>query len=633
MRKLPLYLLAIQIICTTAISAQSNLPAYGVFTDEEVKMKECSFEKNAEAIVLLDDAFTDYDDNGMITTRRTRIKILNERGIDHGNITIHFYSKDDIEYIRNIEGMSFTENGAYMLDPKSIYTDKGPVWSKMKFAMPNVKAGTIIEYKYEVFKKYYDPDEWSFQTVLPTMKSCYMLRIHPRAEFSYVVSKKNNYPVTVKQFKDDGKIYFEMNHIPSLQFEPYMDASRDYLQRVEFQLAGYVTTYGAKTNVNNSWKDIAYNLATDKELGNAVKKDLPRTGDLKPLVLLETTEIGKLTAIYNYVRKNFTWNGYMGIVVPDGLKKVCETRTGSVAAINLVLVSLLHEYGIEAYPLIVAERDYGRIDPRYPLIERFNKTMTYATVDGKEFIMDATQKYCPVNLTPFPLLNTYALLINKKTTNLIEIASKHESYKTLAVVKASLDKTGLLSGTTTIFDYDYAKALQTEGVKKDEKKFVQKEYESEYEGLTVEEFTYDNINSDSLPLTEHITFNNQFDESGGFVLLNYNLFTGLRKNPFTRDERFTNINFGFPINMEMEATIELPENCKIDALPKNRKITTPDKDIFVSREIQQSGNSITIRIKFVQDVTLVPFEFYAGLQDFYKMMTDMLNEPITVKVK
>jgi hypothetical protein len=367
-------------------------------------------------------------------------------------------------------------------------------------------------------------------------------------------------------------------------------------------------------------------------LGNAVKKDLPRTEDLKPLVLQETTDAGKLTVIYNYVRKNFTWNGYSGIVVPDGLKKVSETRTGSVAGINLVLVSLLHDYGIEAHPLIVAERDYGKIDPRYPLIERFNKTMTYAIVGGKEYILDATQKYCPVNLTPFPLLNTYALVINKKTTNLLEIASKNESYKTKAVMRASLDKNGLLTGTTTVFDDDYAKVLQTEAIKKDEKKFVHENYETEYEGLTVEEFTYDNINSDSLPLTEHITFNNQFDVSGGFILLNYNLFTNIRKNPFTKDERFTNVNFGFPINMEVEATIELPENCKVDALPKNRKLTTPDKDIYVSRELQQSGNTIMMRLKFIQDVTLVPFEFYAGLQDFYKMMVDMLNEPITVKV-
>src|SRR5437773_6662317 len=210
MKKLTLCLLVAISLSGQKLLSQSSLPQFGVYSAEELNMKDCSFEKNAEAVLLLDEAYTDYDDNyPMITTRRIRIKILNERGLDRANISIRFYSKDDYQFIRNIEGITYTDEGTYTLNNKNIYTDKGPLYSKMKFAMPNVKPGSIIEYKYEMLQKNYDLDEWSFQSDIPTLKSCYLVHIHPRGEFSYVVTKKFNYPVVIKPIKDEGKIYFE----------------------------------------------------------------------------------------------------------------------------------------------------------------------------------------------------------------------------------------------------------------------------------------------------------------------------------------------------------------------------------------------------------------------------------------
>src|SRR5678816_3995561 len=122
---------------------------------------------------------------------------------------------------QNIECITYSNNEIYTLNSKNIYTDKGAVFSKMKFAMPNVKPGSIIEYRYEILQKNYDLKEWSFQSDIPTLKSCYLVHIHPRGEFSYVVTKKPNYPVVIKPIKDEGKIYFEMNNIPGLRTEPY----------------------------------------------------------------------------------------------------------------------------------------------------------------------------------------------------------------------------------------------------------------------------------------------------------------------------------------------------------------------------------------------------------------------------
>jgi hypothetical protein len=458
------------------------------------------------------------------------------------------------------------------------------------------------------------------------------LQIVPNAEFSYAVTKKTNYKIIVTPKPDLGQIYFEMNNIPGLRFEPYMDAPKDYFQQVEFQLSGYLTAFGGKQTVNATWRNIAYDLSIDKDLGGIVKKDLPKIDEVKALVDKETTTTSKINAIYNYVKNNFTWNGYDSKYAVDGLKKTWEKRNGTSGEINLILISLLQTFNIEAYPLLVAERDYGRVDPKLPFIDRFNKTVAYVRAEDKAFILDATQKFCPLGLTPYSLLNTYALVINRKTTDLINLKSNNETFLSNATINTTLDKTGLLRGNSIIKTDQYAKQLQSEKIKEDEKGFIKK-YEETNPGIAVDSFAYENLNSDTEPLIQHIKFNEQFDKSDGFVLLNYNLFTGLAKNVFTKDERFTNIDFGYPYHISIEETIELPANSKVEGLPANKKLITPEKDISIARQIKQSGNTLQIKIDFIQTATLISYEDYPGLKDFYKQMVNMLNEPITIKLE
>jgi hypothetical protein len=638
MKKNSLYFIFFLFLFTKKLSPQSTLPEYGVYTDKEKSLKECPFDKDAEAVVLLDEAFSFYDDEyRLITIRRIRIKILNQRGIDRGNIKILFYSKDQFEFITNIEGVSYTENGAFsvsFLNKKSIYTDKeDDLFSNIKFALPNVQVGSIIEYKYEsVMKHYGGLQHWIFQSDIPTLQSAYKLRILPNAEFAYVVSKKPDYPVVITPRRDLGQIYFEMNNIPGLRFEPYMDAAKDYLQRVEFQLSGFKNRYGDKEKVHQTWKDISFDLAADKDLGGAVRKSLPVPADLKLLVDKLTTLTDKIKSIYNYVKNNFTWNGLNTKYVLDGLKKAYDKRSGTSGEINLVLLNLLQSFDIEAYPMLVAERDFGKVNPGTPLIDRFNKTVAYLEAEGKTYILDATQKYCPFGLIPYPLLNTYALILSKKNDKLMNIGSNGESYINRIIVGMKLGNNGNLSGIATISSTQYAKEFYTNKIKEDEKKYVLNFIEKKQQGLQVESFSYNNIDNDS-GLVQQIKFNDQLNEDGEFLLVNYNLFTGLSKNPFTAAERFTNVNFGYPYHISVSEGIELPANCKTDDLPKNKTIQTPDKDIIVSRKIERTGNTLQIKLEFQQSVTLVSYDEYPSLKEFYKLMVEMLNEPIVVKIE
>jgi len=634
--KVPVFIFTF-FICSVSYS-QTDFPEFGSFSDEEKKLKQCSFDREAEAIILLDKAVVLHDDDyQMITDRRIRIKILNEKGISRADIIIPYYTKNDFENIIKIQAYTynFNETGqqtSIPIDKKSIYTEKRSIYySLKKFAMPAVKVGSIIEYHYvSVMKHYGGLDEWLFQSDLPTIQSSFLLGIIPNAEFTYTIQKKPNLSIIQKPIPSEGKIYFEMNNVPGLRTEPYMDAQRDYIQKVIFQLSGYTNRLGGKQEVNTTWKSLANELMSQKEFGAQLDKDL-KIDEIKLITQAETTDLDKLKAIYGYVKRNVAWNGYEGKFATDGIKTVWDRKKGSAGEINLLLVNLLNTAGIETYPVLVAERDFGRVDTTYPYLERFNKTIAFSIADGNQYLLDLTEDNCPAGLTPYPILGTTAFIVDRKKFNLIKIASGNKSYKNRISINGVMDAKGLITAEANVKSYEYARQQRLNAANSDKRKFVAENFEKSYDGFAIDSFTVMPPEKDSIPFEQTVRFNQQLNESGGFVFFNSNLFTGLEKNPFISSIRFTNVNFGYPYNIFLEETFKLPPGTKIE-LPENKNLVSNDNTIQAVKQVSFENNELKIFIHFVQIVTLIKTENYPVLKNFYKEMTDMLNEPIVLKL-
>jgi hypothetical protein len=410
--------------------SQMEFPAFGSFSDEEKKLKQCSFDPEADAIILLDKAISNYDDeNRLITRRKKRIKILAAKAFDKADISIPFYAKENFESVKNIKAITynFESDGRISqmeVDKKSIFTEKSnDRWSLIKFAMPAIKEGSIIEYEYETTTKSFSmPDEWVFQDEdMPTLKSSYLVEVPPSAEFTYKFQRNRSLQLVIKPLPDEGKIYFEMTNVPAMRFEAFMDSPKDYVQKVFFQLSGVMNHAGDKQNINTTWRSFAYDLMTEKYFGSQLNKDL-KVEDLKKLLQAESSETTKLKAIYNYIKKNIQLSSSTQIYAPDGIASVLEKKKGSPSEMNLLFINLLQAFGVETYPLLVAERGFGKVDTTFPYRNQFNKTVVFAIADGNQYVLDASLENCPVGLTPYPLLGTTAFLVDKKKFTLLHIA-------------------------------------------------------------------------------------------------------------------------------------------------------------------------------------------------------------------
>jgi hypothetical protein len=606
-------------------------------TNAEIEYKECPFDKEATAVVFLNEAVSDYDeDYQLITYHHVKLKILKDKGIDYGNITIPFYSEDDFENISSVQGTVYNYEGnvasSKMLDKKSVFTQKeNKYWSEIKFAFPEVKAGSILEYTYTSTQKNYGGlKEWVFQEDIPVLKSSYLLSILPNAEFTYVVQKSENLQIDIKPNSAEGKISFEMDNIPGLRDEEYIDSKNDYLQKVSFQLSKYKTV-----NFMTTWDQVNNEMLTDGSFYGQLKKNLQGTDDFMKGIKLDSSDVDKMEKVYDYVRKNMTWNQINSKYSSDGIKEAWEKKTGTSGDLNLILTNLLREAGLDVSPMLVSERYNGKVNKASTMVDQFNTVYACVTIGDKQYYLDATEKYNSCLLTPFLILNTTAFIVNHKRGNLIDIKDTTALYMENINIDASVNGEGTLNGKFSIESYDYAKDYRLRRFSTKSISENQKLISGNINGLNYADFKTVSDDSDSNPFITKSNFSLRLNNSNEYYFLPSNLFTGLSENPFISENRFSNINFGYKQFIQLTFHIKVDSSFTIDALPKSIKLSNSDRDIIFTRSVMSDKmqNELRLFSTFEINQNLYPVSQYGIIREFYKKLFNLLNEQIVLKKK
>ncbi len=619
--------------------AQTPVQEFGVLSEVEKKLTVCDFDKEAEAVILFDQASSNHnDDRNLITNRHIRIKVLRQKGIQRGNIEIYYYAKDEVENISNIRAAvhnldDLGNQQTKELSASSIFRQKlSDKISSVKFALPDVKVGSIIEYEYTSTLVHYGwLQDWYFQTDIPTILSSYSLVILPNAEFAYQVHKSDELPVTIKQNKAAGNILFEMSNVAGLRDEPYMDAPKDYRQHVEFQLSAYGSRFGGRTRYMTTWDELTRELMGHEDFGTQLNRNVSDAAPLVNNAKSRSTEYERMITVYKEVQRAIDWNGYNSKFAPDGIKSVWDKKKGTNGEINLLLINLLKETGLEVYPLLVSERFNGKVRTDYPFLDQFNTVMAYVVADARNYVLDASGSYTPPELIPFSVVNTKAFIVNKKKGGIISLNDNNKMKKNRVTIKAEMNTDGELVGDARITSYDYSRITRLRYFKESKEKLLDVIAYKEVPGIRADSFQVNNTDNDSLPLVQSFRFGLPANLSGDYHLLNLNLFTGFRENPFISDVRFTNVDFGCRQFHEIAEQITLPPQYRPESIPKDLRLIMPDTSISLVRYVTYENNTITTLFRIQMNKSVYTAEEYPLLKEFYKKMINILNEPFVLR--
>lgn len=652
--KLLLYLFISSITCKA--NAQKGLPSFGKIDKADLEMTECAFDKEAEACKLIDYGCIYFERGNenislfkQVCERRVRIKILNDKGLSQANLTIPYYSYNNDQVIKKIDAVVFNldNNGSIKttdVEKSSIYTKRlNKRWSQLIIAFPEVKKGSVIEYKFKLEKdNFLAINDWYFQDKIPTAYSEYELKVPAVFQFTVhpVITtepevKSSEYPESLSTSMGtfDTKILkksYILKNIPGIKDEPYMGSIKDYQQRLEFQLSKIDFGNGTSRDFRKNWAWVRHELKNDDDFEKQFEKEMPETDELVAAANKITNPEERMKYIYNYVKDNFKWNNIESIYTFDGLKKVWENKEGTTGDINLLLVYLLKKSSLIAAPVLFSTRENGLVNSAYPITEQFNVVMAYVKIDDNFFILDGTEKKGWYKLIPENVANTAGFIIDGDLGKWIDAIDNHK-YKILIALHGIIDEKGKLTGDVLVNSSGYAKKTRVEKWIKDKAEFKQEYFTAANTSLT--DVVVKNTETDSLPLEQKVKFEQMLSSSGNYKYFTTNLFTGFTKNPFLSESRIQDIDFGYQQEYTIYGNFNIPEGYVFDALPENIRMTLPDNAIVFNRIISAEDNLLNLRIDIEFNRNFYPAEDYPDFKEFYKKMLTALNEQIVIKKK
>ncbi|MBC7904817.1 MAG: DUF3857 domain-containing protein [Gemmatimonadaceae bacterium] len=648
--------LTICIMAALSVNAQKDttVPAFGKIRPDEIALKQCEFDKNANAVILFSTSevyfsFSYLNNKGnfyTVTEERMRIKILNEKGVGQGDIHLLYSRAGNLEKIKNISAQTYniSPNGEVTiskLDNASIFEKRNSRdQAEIAFSFPDVKPGSIIEYKFQRETSYLRSRNWYFQADIPVKLSRYTVSFQNELEIA--TSALCTLPVQFQdQSRKDRQIRtYVMTDIPGLRDEPYLSCIYDYLQRVELKLLSAKFSGSQRQNLTPSWGQLTDRLNQDNDFGMQFYKNLSGTEELDAQLATVKDPLRRMKMVYNYVRKNMACNNRDNYLAEEGMKKAWKEKTGTQGEVNMILISLLKEAKLKVRPMLASSTEHGLVNMVIPDYDQFNRLLAHVTIDEKVYVLDATEKYTAPGLIPHDVMYSQGLLFPEKNQpanvmnfggDWFDIWDEMQLFKRIVIITADVDKAGDLSGQASISNFDYARLGKSGRLEKGNDKYVDDIYGKHYQGYKHDKLQIENHKIDSLPLVEKFDFSNTLPATGDYRYFKINLFSGLEENPFILDKRFSDVFFTSRQNFQIFGNYTIPENYVFEELPKNIQLIMPDTSIVLKRTLSAQDGLLSVRMSVEYRKPIYTLDEYEDLQEFSKKMYGILNEQIVIK--
>jgi len=473
------YLLGVFFLLTPFLRLFAQDFTFGELKLDELDMKNYSADTTANAVVLREFGtarISSEPRTPLIFDYHVRIKIFNSKGFDQGNVVIPIYKTDNdrFESVSRIKAVTISHdvNGNSIktpLDVKKVYTEnKNKHWDHVKFALPNLSDGCIIEYSYQLESPYvFNFRTWIFQWDIPKIYSEYIAKIP--AVYNYNVSLKGSQKLNSSKAElekdcfnpsggvkaDCSRIYYIMENIPALIEEDYMTAASNFRSAINFELSDYMEYNGYQRKVTQNWKDIDQELKREAMFGAQIKKTDLLKERLAPVLQGTTDELSKAKLVYTYMQKWFKWNNFRHFYSEDGIKKALENHTGNVADINLSLLAALGAAGLDADAVLLSTRENGIINKLYPVLSDFNYVVAKVNIGDKSYFLDATDPLLPFGLLPIRCINDQGRVVSlNKPSYWTDLKASQKESKVYSL-KLVLAESGKIKGTINAYSMGY----------------------------------------------------------------------------------------------------------------------------------------------------------------------------------
>ncbi|WP_077406135.1 DUF3858 domain-containing protein [Cellulophaga omnivescoria] len=649
-------LFCIALISTTQLVAQESY-TFGQLSDFDKNFTVYEKDSTANAVVLFEKGNNEFlvIDNKIFIEKKyyVKIKILKKEGLGNANIIIPFKSiEKNSEIVFDIKAITHNRDSQNNLSQSDIYrVGIGLNLGAVKFAFPNVKVGSIIEYEYTLLSPFiYNFKGWEFQSNIPKIYSEFNAKIPGNYKYNRSLigflkldineskKEKNCFNVGFAYAAECEVLKYAINDIPAFDLdEKFTLSPLNYLSRIDFELASTVSfNIGKVHNYTASWEDVDKEFKKDKNIGRQLTKKGFFEKNVPESLLTEGDSLTRAKNIFNFVKDRFTWNGKYGIYRDIRVKSAFDNKKGNIGEINISLINLLNSAGLKTDLVLLSTRSNGLPKKSHPVMSDFNYVIAKTIIGGNTYLLDASDKLMPFGMLPYRALNYQGRVMDFKNDSYWETITPQEDNQHYVLANLELDpeshkitgsynemNSGYLAierkkvlNSTTEDDYLNSKEkLIGTSAEINEYKFLE---EQSNEKRTVENFTYTN----NTVLDQNTLYINPFlVKSFGST------------NPFTADERKYPVDFGFKRTYTYAAKIKIPAEYKVVEIPKSINLSLSNKGGRLQMLVTSKPGLITVSFKLIINKEQYSPEEYFSLKELFKQVTNAQNNSLVVLKK
>lgn len=598
-----------------------------------------SIDEDEAVMLLVDETIRVSKENTVTSSVHVIEKVLKEKGKNAGEVKIGYdstYERVELEYARTI-----TPDGKIVYAGKENIRDVSkylnfPLYSNAHvfiISMPSVEVGSIIEYKLKIYSsKLIDKDNFTFIYRLKELTPI------ARANFKLLFPKEKNVSLRFlnKEYSDsfnlapsdteenDNKVYsWKFKHIPAIIPEEKMPPFS------EINPAMIISSFDSWKEVYEWWHD----LFKDKIILPAEIKSF-----LKKLIKDCPSDLEKAKKIYDFCARDIR---YVGVEYgesgyePHKAEDVFWNRYGDCKDKATLLVAMMKEAGISAFPVLIPTQDVYPIDESQPSVN-FNHAIAAIKLNEELIFVDATAS--TVSFGDLPL--------GDQERKVLVFFDNNYKIMTTPVIKDN----EVIYQTNIKIDNNEDALLEREIIAKGFFASVQRYYFENSHPQKIKEDIQERIVEIS-PFSKLIDYQiideDDFDK---FPILRYNFQTkkllnpakDLRILPFIgdieldvgyvgREARSYPIDFRGVFKRTSNIRIDLPYNLEAKYIPEDKFIQTKWFD-FASK-CTKKGKSLNFHREFAIKTRLVPKDDYEELKEQLEKVFYILKEETILEQK
>lgn len=642
-----------------ASAANEKLPDWARDAIESTGDSPVFYDETADAEYLLREKIVTFggDDALEKNVDRRVVRILTEKGVVHGHDYVYGYNR--LSRIVSIRAWTLKPDGNVTelgeddirdVPRYASYIEYSDVRYKL-FSVPEVAMGDLIivevetHYTHPVWSTGFS-GAWRIQDKrpwLPAHLARFTLRVAKDWSYSHRVYETEHLADTrteangaVWEWKDMDVPLGNVQGSPPTELR-YVCATDD-------------PRWADRNRV--SWDDISglyHWLSKDRLAPSPAMKQV-----VAELIQHAATPLEKIRAIANYVRKNISYVAVeMGIggFQPRHVQNIFTNRYGDCKDMSSMIVSLLGEAEITAYPALVLTLDVGEIDPEFPM-QYFNHCIAYVPgvpetegwIEawpehdrfGRSLWIDATSESASVADMPWSIQGTHALVVTPDKGHLIEtplfgpeMNVKHRAVRAALSTDGDLHLEGeeYFTGNHSI-NFRSLLKQRTEG---DRKKWLQQYLGNRVPRIKLDSFQHSALNNldEKMEIRYRVTAGRYANRAGALMFFRPHVMIRWKQNPFTDDQMGEAIAFTHPFSEIDTLSIALPPSYVVDDLPEETDMDTGFGS-YRTRYTVQDGTLIYTRHLAIRHRE-IPRESYADWKAFFGTVVNSDKAMVVLK--